>query len=385
MTRDVVVTGLGMVTPCGSCVEETWGALVTGHSGVARLTRFPLWGASTVVAGVVPGFESVDSSEPLAREFALLALSEALAQAELPEDIRPGLAVVANHGERRAPAEDCDAVLLGVTELAEVVRDVCGAERAGALYGACAAGGMSICVGADYIRTGQGDVAIVGGVDALLNDFDFFQFCNLYAMTTRDCPPSEASCPFDARRDGFVLSEGAAFLVLESADFARRRGAEPLARVAGHGMSQNAYHMVASPPDAVGPTQAMAAAIDDARVDASEIGYLNAHGTSTRDNDWCETMATRKSFGAAADGLAVSSTKSQMGHPMGAAGAIEAIVCITSLREGVVPPTINYSEPDPRCDLDYVPNEPREASLRYAMTNSFGFGGHNTSIIFGRP
>jgi 3-oxoacyl-[acyl-carrier-protein] synthase II len=203
-------------------------------------------------------------------------------------------------------------------------------------------------------------------------------------MTSRDCPPEEACCPFDARRDGFILSEGAGFVVVEDAEHAAERGATPLARLEGYAAHQNAYHFVASPPDAVGPSLAIAGALRDAGLAPEQVPYVNAHGTSTRDNDWCETLAVRTAFGDAADQVMMSSSKAVLGHTMGAAGAIEAIISMKVLEHQLVPPTINLQEADPNCDLDYVAGEARAVELDHVLSNSFGFGGHSSSLVVGR-
>jgi 3-oxoacyl-[acyl-carrier-protein] synthase II len=267
--------------------------------------------------------------------------------------------------------------------MADAVAAMVRADSSMAVYGACAGGLLAIGSGMELIRGGHAAAVVAGGADCLLREFDFFQFCNLYAMSSRDTEPADACCPFDQRRDGFVLSEGAAFLVLESESAARARSAQPLAVLEGYGYSQNAYHMVASPPDAYGPTRAMSQALADAGIEPDAVPYVNAHGTSTRDNDWCETLAIRNVFGSAADDLAVSSSKSELGHLMAAAGAIEAIVTVKALEHQVAPPTINLREPDARCDLDYVVGRQRPLAMRHALTNSFGFGGHNASIVVG--
>ena len=234
------------------------------------------------------------------------------------------------------------------------------------------------------MRAGAASTVLAGAADSALNGYDFFQFCNLHGMSERDCPPEEASCPFDQRRDGYLLGEGAGFLVLEAEGHARRRGAEPLAVVEGFGSSQNAHHFVALPPDAGGPIRAMRAALADADLPGDRVDYVNAHGTSTPDNDVCETLALHDVFGDHAPRLAVSSTKSTLGHATAAAGAVEAVICVEALRRGVAPPTVNLHEPDPRCDLDYVPHEARELPLRHVVSNSFGFGGHCASVVLGR-
>ena len=380
MRRRVVVTGVGAVTPCGTSADETWRNLLDGVSGVGPIRRFPLFGMGTTVGAFVPGYEDADPDSSLALDYGRRAAAEAVADAGLA---RGGVdaAVVATHGERRAPGGGSPAVVSTADDVCRRVGHSVGTDDVVGVYGACAAGGQAVCVATEFVRTGQLDVVLAGGVDVLLRDFDFFQFCNLYAMTTRPCAPTEASCPFDARRDGFVLGEGAGFLVLESEEHAVARSVVPLAAVAGIGLSQSAYHMVASPPDAEGPRRAIVDAIGDAGVDAHDIGYVNAHGTSTRDNDWCETLAIKKAFGPAAMSTMVSSTKSMTGHLMGAAGAVETVVGVQALREQVVPPTLNLAEADPNCDLDYVPNEARRAPLTHVATNSFGFGGHNTCVV----
>jgi 3-oxoacyl-[acyl-carrier-protein] synthase II len=386
-SSNVVVTGLGAVSPCGLSLDDTWSAVVEGRSPIRPITRFPLLDAATRLAGSVPGFEDGHpEGGALADTFAQMAVDAAMADAGLEVADGPvaDVVVVGNHGERRVPSTDGPSTVSRPTDLAEQLATGVGAGRWMAAFGACAAGGQSIVLGALAIRSGTAEVALCVGVDALLSDFDFFQFAALYAMSTRDCGPTEASCPFDARRDGFVLSEGAACLVLESEDHAKRRGAEPLARLEGMGVSQNAYHMIASPPDAVGPARAMKVALQSARLDPGRVGNLNAHGTSTRDNDWCESLAIRKAFGHAADSLAVSGTKAVTGHLMAAAGALEAAMSIKALRDGIIAPTFNLTEPDPRCDLDYVPGEARSAPLEHVMSNCFGFGGHNVSLVFGR-
>lgn len=380
---DVWVTGLGAVTPFGWTVAEAWDGVVGGRSGISELDRFETFGAATKIAGTVPGVDDDQVSRSLARLFAESAVAAAIADAGLPSGATD-VAIVANHGERRAPTATDDGRIVGVARLAELVAEACGATTSLAPYGACAGGLLAIGAGAKLIEQGRADVVVAGGADCLVRDFDFFHFCHLYAMSTREVAPAEASAPFDSRRDGFVLSEGAGFVVLESEAHARARGARPHATVKGYGYSQNAYHMVASPPDARGPSLAMRRALADAELAPDNVGYVNAHGTSTRDNDWCETLAIRLAFGAAADDLLVSSSKSELGHLMSAAGAVEVIMTIRSLQEGVAPPTINLEEPDPRCDLDYVPNQAREWSPQYALTNSFGFGGHNASMVLAR-
>jgi 3-oxoacyl-[acyl-carrier-protein] synthase II len=290
------------------------------------------------------------------------------------------LLVVANHGERRLPEVGADPTVLGPGALGAALADHVGAAGTVVVYGACAGGTLAIGHALEVIRSGGAEVALAGGVDCLLREPDFFHFCNLHAMTSRDCAPEAASCPFDVRRDGFVLGDGGAFVVLESEAHLAARGGTARAEVAGFGSSQNAYHVVASPPDAQGPYRAMAGALRDAGVDPIEVDYLNAHGTATRDNDWCETLAIQQLFGPDTT-VPVSSCKSQLGHAMAGAGAIEAAVCVEALRHGVVPPTSNLDEPDPRCALDLVPRTARRMPLSIVVSNSFGFGGHCASLV----
>src|SRR5690606_13208263 len=235
--------------------------------------------------------------------------------------------------------------------------------------------------GAELIRRGAADVVVAGGAEAAITDYAVAGFAQARALSTRNDDPERASRPFDAERDGFVMGEGGAALVLESLEHAQSRGAPVLAELTGYGMSADAYHITLPRPGGQGAARAMTAALADAGLDPGEVDYINAHGTSTEANDATETAAIHISFGPAARDLAVSSTKSMTGHLLGGAGAVEAIVCIQALRLGVLPPTINYEKPDPECDLDYVPNEPREVSIRHALSNSFGFGGHNVSLV----
>jgi 3-oxoacyl-[acyl-carrier-protein] synthase II len=387
------ITGLGIVSPAGWSAEETWQGVLGGTSFVRDLERFPTYESSSRVAGMVPGREGPLPADSLSLEYGLHAAAEALRGAGLPcgapddplvEGGAVDVALVANHGENRLPRARDTGKLIGIREIAGRVAGLAGTDRYSAPYGACAGSAQAIGVAMRLIETGQADLVLAGGCDALVVPFEFMSFSSLYVMSTRQCPPEEASCPFDARRDGFVLAEGAAFLVLESPRHARARGAHPLAVAEGFGLRQNAYHMFAPPPDGQGLNQAMRSALHDAEVDTGDIGWVNAHGTSTKDNDLSETLAIRQVFGADADTLPVSSAKSQLGHTMGACGAIEAALSVLALRDGVVPPTSNLSCADPRCDLDYVSSGAREKKLDHVLSNSFGFGGHSASLVFGR-
>lgn len=391
--RGVVVTGMGAVSPAGWGVGPTWDAVVTGRPCIRKIERFELFDSATRVGGAVPGFEDEMPEWSLSRHFCEAAIVEALGQAGLASgatvDDLGGVAgvdgvVVGNHGERGVPRPGSDGEILGCSDLAADLRRLIGAQWGFSLYAACASGGMALGTAMKLVERGQASVVVAGGSDCLLREYDFFHFCSLFAMTSRDCPPEEACCPFDARRDGFVLAEGAGFVVVEAEDHAARRGATPLARLEGYGANQNAYHFVASPPDAAGPGLAIAGALRDAGLRPEQVPYVNAHGTSTRDNDWCETLAVRNAFGEAADRVMMSSSKAALGHTMGAAGALEAIICVKVLEHQLAPPTINLREPDPNCDLDYVAGEARAAELDHVLSNSFGFGGHSSSLVLGR-
>jgi 3-oxoacyl-[acyl-carrier-protein] synthase II len=386
VSDQIWLTGTGAVSPGGWTAEDTWRRVLSGRACAQPVDRFDVTGAEVRYAAPVPGCEGqVPSDTSLAVRFGESALSEALASAGLdPGRDQIDVALVATHGERQLPRPDrADPTLAGVRDVVGAMQSLSGARRASSVYGACASGALVVGAGMKLIQAGLADVAVVGGADSMLREPDFFAFCSLYAMTMRDCAPAEACCPFDARRDGFLMAEGAAFVVLESERHARARDAQPLAVVKGFGAAQNAYHSVASPPDAGGPRLAMTRALDDARLPASAIDYVNAHGTSTRDNDWCETLAIRKAFGSAAETTPVSSSKGVLGHTMAPAGTIETILCVQALRDGVMPPTANYATADPACDLDYIPNIARERELRTVVTNSFGFGGHNACLVLG--
>jgi 3-oxoacyl-[acyl-carrier-protein] synthase II len=378
---DIVITGIGAVCGGGRNASEVWASVTAGRSAVRPLTRFePCAGVST--GAPVPGFEGPERSESLALRYGEAAVDEAVTSAGLD----PGTAdvlVASHHGERflRPVGRSCQ--VHGVSELVSRLAAEIGAPRSLTVYGACAGGTLAVGTAYHLLRRGQADIAVAGGTDCMLREYDFMQFRSLYAMSTRNCLPEEASCPFDRRRDGFVMGEGAGFVVLERRAGARRRGVDPLAVVRGFGSSQSAYDLVASPPDARGPALAIATALRSAALRPGDIDYINAHGTSTLDNDWCETRAVRKVFGGDADGVPLSSVKSCFGHAMGAAGAIEIVVSTQVLLEQTIPPTINLVEPDPQCDLDYVPGDARPARVRNVLSNGFGFGGHNAALVLG--
>ena len=410
--RRVVVTGLGAVTPIGVDVDSTWDSMVSGKSGVGPITLFDVTGYRSTIAGEVSGWEPemhFDRRE-LRRldryaQFFLVAVRQALAQAGLeyeeddPAAARAGVIVGAGFGGMGSFTEEIETLNergpgrvspIGVPKfipnmaagLASIEHHLSG--PVSCVVTACSASANAIGDAAEMIRRGAADVVVAGGAEAAITTFGMATFAQARALSTRNDEPERASRPFDKGRDGFVMGEGGAALVLEDMAAASKRGAAILAEVVGYGMSADAYHITLPRPGGMGAARAMTAALKDAGLEPSDIGYINAHGTSTSANDSTETAAIRIALGEAADGVAVSSTKSMTGHLLGGAGAAEAVACIKALEHQTLPPTINYETPDPECDLDYVPNEAREVSLRHAMSNSFGFGGHNVSLVFSR-
>jgi 3-oxoacyl-[acyl-carrier-protein] synthase II len=408
MRRRVVVTGLGVVTAVGSDVGTFWDALVAGRSGVGPITAYDASEQPVRIAAEVKGF---DAALLLGRkearrtdrfaQFALVAAGQAIGDA--------GLVFQGNGDNRRA------SVLLGtgigglctLLESMDTFRQR-GPRRVSALmvpmmmpnaaageiairYGlhglsmalasACASGTNAIGEAAERIRRGADDVVICGGSEAVLHPLALAAFANMGAVSRRNDAPERACRPFDAQRDGFVAGEGAAVLIAEELEHARERGAHIYAEVAGYGASCDAFHITAPDENGRGAILAMSEALTDAGVSPSEVDYINAHGTSTELNDRTETLAIHQVFGEHAGRIPVSSTKSMIGHLLGAAGAVEAVACIKSLETGIVHPTINYETPDPECDLDYVPNQAREIHPRTILSNSFGFGGHNAALV----
>ncbi|HEX9863654.1 MAG TPA: beta-ketoacyl-ACP synthase II [Acidimicrobiia bacterium] len=410
--RRVVVTGLGAVTPLGEDVGSTWQSMLAGRSGVGPITQFDPDGYRTTFAGEVSGWDPERHFERREvrridryAQFFLVAVRQALDEAKLsyeeddPAATRAGVIVGAGFGgmgtfieeimtltergpDRVSPTGVPRLIPNMAAGLASIEHNLLGPVTC--VVTACAASANAIGDGAEMIRRGAADVVVAGGSEASITTFGIATFAQARALSTRNDDPQGASRPFDAGRDGFVMGEGGAALVLEDMEHAQARGATVLAELAGYGMSADAYHITLPRPGGTGAARAMVNAITDAGLTPSDIGYINAHGTSTEANDSTETAAIRIALGAAADSTPVSSTKSMTGHVLGGAGAVEAVACIMALRDQVLPPTINYEVPDPECDLDYVPNVRREASLEHAMSNSFGFGGHNASLVFSR-
>ncbi|HKW78223.1 MAG TPA: beta-ketoacyl-ACP synthase II [Candidatus Limnocylindria bacterium] len=407
--RRVVVTGLGMITPLGSTVAKTWEGIVAGRSGIGPITRFDTSDLETKIAGEVRDFDPaqyMDRKEiRRADRFAQLAVAsagQALADAGItvtPENA-PRIGVTFGSGiggvstlvdNVLAHAKDPKKVSAFLIPM--MILDMAAGEVA-MKYGAkgpnmahisaCASSAHAIGEATDMVRRGQADVMLAGGSEAGLIKIAIAAFNQARALSTRNDAPAKASRPFDRDRDGFVFSEASGCLVLEGLEHARARGATILAEVVGYGATADAHHITAPAEGGEGIVRAMRMAIADAGVAATDVEYINAHGTSTQANDGAESAAIRTTFGKHAYELAVSSTKSMTGHTLGAAGAIEAIFCVLGMRHGVLPPTINQENRDPACDLDYVPNAARKKQVDLAMSNSMGFGGHNASLLLQR-
>lgn len=407
MRTRVVITGLGVITPVGNDIPTFWNSLTTGVSGIDYVTAFDTSEYSTKIAGEIKNFnpeDFIDKKEVRRMDrfvhFAIAASKQAIANAGLNIEesnanrigvyIGSGIGglitLEENHttlmekGPRRVSPFMIPMMIANMASgLVSIHTGAKGPNSAAVT--ACATGTHSIGDATEIIRRGHADVMIAGGSEATISPLAFAGFGNMKALSTHNDEPQKASRPFDLNRDGFVMGEGSGIVILESLEHAQKRGATIIAEVVGYGMSGDAYHLTAPAPEGEGAARAMAEALRDAGLDASNVDYINAHGTSTDYNDKFETMAIKTIFGEHAYKLAVSSTKSMTGHLLGAAGGVEAVACALAIRDGIIPPTINYETPDPDCDLDYVPNESRKQPVRVAMSNSLGFGGHNASII----
>lgn len=406
--RRVVVTGMGMISPLGLNLQSSWQAVVEGKSGIGYITHFDAKDYPVRIAGEVKGFDPTHYIEPKEVRkmdrfihFAIATAEMALQDAGLK--ITSGIAertgIVIGSGLGGLPViEAYHKVLLekGWKKITPffipmVIANLAGGQIA-IKYGikgpnlaistACASGNHAIGEAYRIIQYGDADIMIAGGTEAVITPLALSAFASMRALSTRNDEPERASRPFDVDRDGFVMGEGCGLIILESLEHALKRGACIYAEIAGYGMSCDAYHITAPSPDGEGGAICMKLALNDAGVPPQEIDYINAHGTSTKQGDELETQAIKTVFGEHAYKLCVSSTKSMTGHLLGAAGGVEAIFTILSVYEDIVPPTINLDNPDPLCDLDYVPYKARKKQVRYALTNSFGFGGTNASILF---
>ncbi len=406
----VAVTGIGMVTPLGTGVEEVWEALVRGQSGVRAITSFDASSYPTRIAGEIRDFDPEAYMDRKTARHAARYCQLGLAAARLavedsgldPESMDPDTVgvVVSSAAGGMEEIERSHTVLMqrGVSRISPFMAPMMITDMAAgliaiemhaggpnyAVVSACASGAHALADAAEVIRRGDAVAMIAGGAEAGITPLLMGAFCQMSALSRRNDDPERASRPFDTGRDGFVMSEGAVVMVLEEMDHARARGAVIWGELLGAGSSADMYHFTAPDPAGRGAARAMAAALRHADVSPAAVGYINAHGTSTALGDIAESLAIHQVMGEHANRVAVSSTKSMTGHLLGAAGALEAAVCLLAMRRGVIPPTINLEEQDPRCDLDYVPNVARQSYARVSLSNSFGFGGHNACLVLGR-
>ena len=412
--RRVVVTGMGALTPVGNDVPAFWDGLVNGRSGITRITLFDPERVASKVAGEIKGFDAdaVMPKKEVRRNdryvhFAWAAVSEAMRDAGLQNPMeddalarRTGAIIGSGIGGINTMIRDvAEAVTEGIEKIGPflvtaMIPDMAAgyvaiyANARGPNYAtvsACSSANHAIGDSANIIRRGDADVMIAGGAEAGIGEIPVAAFSAMRALSTkRNDEPEKASRPFDAERDGFVMGDGAGVLILEALEHARARGATIHAEVVGYGASDDASHITLPAPGGRGAVESMRIAIADAGLTIDDVDYINAHGTSTPPNDRSETAAIKTLFGERAYRVPVSSTKSMTGHLMGAGGGIEAIATIQAIKTGILPPTINQEHPDPECDLDYVPNEAREQEVEVGMSNSFGFGGHNATLVFRR-
>ncbi|MGB7328274.1 MAG: beta-ketoacyl-[acyl-carrier-protein] synthase family protein [Rubripirellula sp.] len=424
MRRRVVVTGIGMINPMGHDAQTVWSGLKEGKSGVARTTLFDATGFPTQISAEVKNWGITDCGEPAElwvnrgrhTKFAVGAAKQAIADSgvmdSVKDRVRFGIYLGSGEGNQdfatfskmmaaalQSGNYEASKFIAAGMELLNPEKELeqepnMPAAHLATMFGAqgpnlncltaCAASSQAVGEATEIIRRGDADVMLAGGTHSMIHPFGVTGFNLLTALSESNDEPTKASRPFDRLRNGFVLGEGSAMVVLEELKAAQARGATIYGEVAGYGTTADAYRITDIPPDGHGGIAAMRMAIKDAGIAPSEIDYVNAHGTSTTVNDKVESLACREVFGADAANTPVSSTKSMMGHLIAAAGVTEMIVCLLAIRDSVLPPTINYENPDPLCDLDYVPNVAREASVKYALNNSFGFGGQNVSLCLSR-
>ncbi|MDI9636742.1 beta-ketoacyl-ACP synthase II [Kamptonema cortianum] len=407
----VVITGIGAITPLGNSVDQFWKRMLAGESGIGPITCMETEGYTTTIAAEVKDFDPtlyVDPKEARRLDrfisFACAATKMALDDANFPlEDeelkLETGVMIGSGIGGLTLMTEQTKKLhLSGPSRVSPFLVPYMIPDMASGytsiqfglkgpntcVVTACATGVNAIGDAYHIIKRGDATAMVAGGTEAPINPIGLAGFCAARAMTTNNEAGSKASRPFDANRDGFIMGEGAGVLILEDYEFAKARGAKIYAEIVGYGMSGDAYHITMPDPQGDGAFRSMKMAMEKAGISPSDVNYINAHGTSTPYNDKFETIAIKRAFGDAAYSIPVSSTKSSIGHLLGAAGAVESVICLLAMRDGVVPPTINYETPDPECDLDYIPNESRSVDVSVSMTNSFGFGGHNGTLVFRR-
>lgn len=407
MERRVVITGVGLITPLGIGVDESWAGIVAGKSGVGEITRFNASIFGTRIAAEVKGFKAEDfmAKKEAKRMETFIAYAVAATRMALDDS---GLTIDDDNSNQVGVLTGCGLGGLNMLEITANTVDTKGPKRVSPFFipmlignmapgmisiifgakgpnssvaTACAAGTHAVGDAYEIIKYGRADAMITGGVESVVTRTCIAGFGAMKALSTRNDDPDHASRPFDRDRDGFVVGEGSGIMILESLEHAQARGAKIYAEVVGYGMSGDGYHITSPPPDGEGAARCMQSALDNAGIGPEQIDYINAHGTSTPLNDLYETRAIKMTFGEAAHNVAVSSTKSMTGHLLGGAGGVETIFTALAIQDGIMPPTINFENPGEECDLDYVPNEARKSELTYAMSNSFGFGGTNASLI----
>jgi 3-oxoacyl-[acyl-carrier-protein] synthase II len=408
LERRVVITGVGLITPLGIGVEETWSALCAGKSGIGEITRFNASAYDTRIAGEVKGFNAEDFMPRKEARRMETFISYAVASTRMAmED--SGLVIDERNAGRVGVLTGCGLGGLNMLEITAHTVDTKGPQRVSPFFipmlignmapgmisimfgakgpnssvaTACAAGSHAVGDAFEAVKYGRADAMITGGVESVITRTCIAGFGAMKALSTRNDDPQKASRPFDRDRDGFVVGEGSGILIIESLEHALERGARIYAEIVGYGMSGDGYHITSPPPDGEGASRCIQAALDNAGIQPHQIGYINAHGTSTPLNDLYETRAIKATFGDVAGKVAISSTKSMTGHLLGGSGGIETVFTALSIWNKILPPTINLDNPDDECNLDYIPNVARQAEVEYAMSNSFGFGGTNGSLLF---
>ena len=411
MRRRVALTGVGVISPIGIGKEAFWSGLMEGRSGVRRITTFDPTPYETQIAGEIVGFDPAsfmdrkevrrnDRFVQLALAATRMALDDAGFVIDHGNATRVGVIIGSGIGGAKTWEDQLRVLIdrgpgrispffvpmLIVNMASGFVSIAIGAKGPNlSVISACATGGHAIGDALRTIQHGEADAMICGGAEAALTPMSLAGFCSMKAMSTRNDAPEKAVRPFDAQRDGFVMGDGAGIVLLEEWGQAERRGARIYAEIVGYGKSADAFHVTQPDPEGDGAARAMRLALQDAGLEPAQVGYINAHGTSTLYNDRLETLAIKRVWGTDARRVPVSSTKSMTSHLLGAAGGVEAIVCALAIGREVLPPTINYEFPDPECDLDYIPNAPRPARVDVAMSNAFGFGGHNAILVLRRP
>ena len=406
MKKRVVITGMGAITPVGNSVEELWEALKSGKSGIGRVTRFDPAGFTTQIAGEVKNFDPlicIDKKEArrmdTAEHYSIASSQQAYDDANLNSDsfdpFRAGtvigsgiggietlekqLSILFEKGPSRVSPFFIPMMIIDMSAgLVSMRYGIKGPNYA--TVSACATSAHAIGDSFKIIQRGDADLMITGGTEASITPSSLAGFCSARAISTRNDEPQKASRPFDKERDGFVMAEGSGMLILESLEHAQKRCAKIYAEIVGLGMSGDAYHITAPNPEGEGAARSMSLALKDGELSSDSVDYINSHGTATELGDIAETLAIKKVFGERASQIPVNATKSMVGHLLGAAGAVELIAGIKSMEEGILHPTINYEFPDPKCDLDYVPNKKREKEINVFISNSFGFGGHNITL-----